>query len=68
MRKLKKIVGVFVIAIGLLVACDDFLSPTVEIFNGNITPTEIELRQKQKNSNTKKNSNIKQGVNVQHVE
>lgn len=47
MRKLKILTGLILIIISLLVACDDFLSPTIEIFNEIITPTNVEQEQKQ---------------------
>jgi hypothetical protein len=53
MRKFKMLTGLILIIISLLVACDDFFAPTIEIFNEIITTTNVEQEQKkeQKNNN-----------------
>jgi len=48
MRKFKILTGLILIILSLLIACDDFLSPTIEIFNEITTPTNVELEEKQK--------------------
>ena len=60
MNKLKILVGIFFIATSLLIACDDFLSPTTEIFNKIDTPTTVEQEQnksKKKEQKQENNSN-----------
>jgi hypothetical protein len=42
MRKFKILAGLTLIIISLLIACDDFFSPTIEIFNEITTPTNVE--------------------------
>ncbi|HNQ68344.1 MAG TPA: hypothetical protein PKN32_08190 [Bacteroidales bacterium] len=55
MNKFKIFVGIFFIVTSLLIACDDFFSPTIEIFNKTETPTTVEQakkkEQKQENNN-----------------
>ena len=46
MRKFKMIIGIVLIGFSLLVACDDFFSPVIEIFNEVKTPIDIEQEQK----------------------
>lgn len=44
------ILSVFLLILAIsafLIACDDFLSPTIEIFNEVKTPTEVQQDQKQ---------------------
>jgi len=54
MKKLKIFIGILFLLTGLLVACDDFFSPTIEIFNETTTPTNVEQQQNKK----KKEQNI----------
>lgn len=42
MRKFKIFVGIFLITASLLIACDDFFSPTIEIFNKTETPINVD--------------------------
>jgi hypothetical protein len=51
MRKFKILAGLILIIISLLIACDDFLSPTIEIFNEITTPTNVEQEQKKEQQN-----------------
>lgn len=48
MRKIIYVVlgSVLTFAILLIISCDDFLSPTIEIFNEIKTPTNVEQEQK----------------------
>lgn len=46
MRKFKILAGLTLIIISLLIACDDFFSPTIEILNEITTPTNVEQQQK----------------------
>lgn len=50
MRKIIYVVlgSVLTFAILLIISCDDFLSPTIEIFNEIKTPTNVEQEQNQK--------------------
>lgn len=43
-----------------LVACDDFFSPTIEIFNEIKTPVNIEQEHKQEQKKEQKQENINQ--------
>ena len=43
------ILSVFLLIMAIsvfLIACDDFLSPTIEIFNDTSTPTDVKQEQK----------------------
>lgn len=43
------ILSVFLLMLAIsvfLIACDDFLSPTIEIFNETSTPTDVKQEQK----------------------
>jgi hypothetical protein len=51
MRKFKILAGLTLIIISLLIACDDFFSPTIEIFNEITTPTNVEQQQKKEQQN-----------------
>lgn len=57
MNKLKIFIGIFLIATSLLIACDDFFSPTIEIFNKTETPTNVEQDHKQEQKKTKRQEN-----------
>ena len=52
MRKLQIFTGVVLLAIVLLIACDDFFSPTIEIFNKVKNPVNIEQIQKEETNQT----------------
>lgn len=56
MNKLKIFIGIFFITASLLIACDDFFSPTIEIFNKVETPTKVQQDQKQKKEQTQDTS------------
>jgi hypothetical protein len=56
MCKFKILAGLILIVVSLLVACDDFLSPTIEIFNEVKNPVNIEQEQKKE----QKQENINQ--------
>jgi hypothetical protein len=45
MKKIQIFIGILLMAIALLTACDDFLSPTIEIFNLTKNPTKVEQKQ-----------------------
>ncbi len=57
MNKLKIFIGVFLIAASLLIACDDFFSPTIEIFNETDIPTNVEQEQNKSNKKELKQKN-----------
>lgn len=45
------ILSTFLVILGIcafIISCDDFLSPTIEIFNEVETPTKVDQDQKQK--------------------
>ena len=52
MRKFEIFIGIILLSISLLIACDDFFSPTIEIFNEITTPTNVEHKKEQKQENT----------------
>lgn len=60
MRKFKIFAGLILIVVSLLVACDDFLSPTIEIFNEVKTPVNIEQEHKQEQKKEQRQENINQ--------
>ena len=53
MRKIIYIMlgSVLAFAILLIISCDDFLAPTIEIFNEITTPTNVEQEQKKEQEN-----------------
>jgi hypothetical protein len=57
MNKLKIFIGIFFIAASLLIACDDFFSPTIEIFNKTETPTNVKQDHKQEQKKEQKQEN-----------
>ena len=63
MNKLKIFVGIFFITASLLIACDDFFSPTIEIFNKTETPTTVKQEQnKSKKKEQKQENNSNQEI------
>lgn len=63
MNKFKIFVGIFFIVTSLLIACDDFFSPTIEIFNKTETPTTVEQEQnKSKKKEQKQENNSNQEI------
>ncbi|WPX99508.1 hypothetical protein Megpolyxen_01399 [Candidatus Megaera polyxenophila] len=63
MTKFKIFIGIFFITASLLIACDDYLSPTIEIFNKTETPTTVEQEQnKSKKKEQKQENNSNQEI------
>jgi hypothetical protein len=57
------ILSTFLVILGIsafIISCDDFLSPTIEIFNEVKTPVNIEQEHKQEQKKEQKQENINQ--------
>lgn len=60
MNKFQISAGLVLILGALLIACDDFFAPTIEIFNEVQTPVNIEQKHKQEQKKKQKQTNINQ--------